>query len=264
VPPAAGSGNAYWVTNESGASRLFTQVILPKNATGKLPALVLVPGGVGDSSDFTARPIAQILADQGYAVVIFDPDGRGKSSGKENLNGHIHQDGLAAVIRFAATLPVVDAARIGLVTYSYGITMGSGALARHPDLPVRFLIDWEGPANRQYTTSRGRRAGYCRMPRMSSSRMMRYSSSPSLTSFPEYFPKRILSPTFTFIGWSLPSSVTLPGPTAITSPSWGFSLAVSGMMMPPFFTSFSSRRFTRIRSCRGLNFFIVCHSFLLG
>ena len=32
---------------------------------------------------------------------------------------------------------------------------------------------------------------------------------------------------------SLPSSLTLPLPTATTLPSWGFSLAVSGMMMPP-------------------------------
>jgi hypothetical protein len=29
--------------------------------------------------------------------------------------------------------------------------MGSGALARRPDLPVKFLIDWEGPANRDDT-----------------------------------------------------------------------------------------------------------------
>jgi len=29
--------------------------------------------------------------------------------------------------------------------------MASGALARYPDLPVLFLIDWEGPANRDDT-----------------------------------------------------------------------------------------------------------------
>lgn len=32
--------------------------------------------------------------------------------------------------------------------FAVGITMGAGALARHPDLPVAFLLDWEGPANR--------------------------------------------------------------------------------------------------------------------
>jgi hypothetical protein len=34
----------------------------------------------------------------------------------------------------------------------------------------------------------------------------------------------------------------------MTSPSWGFSFAVSGMMMPPLTVSFSSMRFTSSRS----------------
>src|SRR2546430_2136200 len=92
---------------------------------------------------------------------------------------------------------------------------------------------------------------YSRMARTSSSRMIRYSLSSSFTSEPEYFPKRILSPALTSRGTFLPSSVTLPLPTATTLPSWGFSLAVSGMMIPPFLTSFSSSRSTRRRSCNG-------------
>src|SRR3989441_154181 len=92
---------------------------------------------------------------------------------------------------------------------------------------------------------------YSRMARTSSSRMIRYSLSSSFTSEPEYFPKRILSPALTSSGTFLPSSVTLPLPTAMTLPSWGFSFAVSGMMIPPFLTSFSSSRSTRRRSCNG-------------
>ena len=38
---------------------------------------------------------------------------------------------------------------------------------------------------------------------------------------------------------TVPSSRTLPLPTAITSPSIGFSLAVSGMMIPPLLFSSS-------------------------
>jgi hypothetical protein len=49
-------------------------------------------------------------------------------------------------------------------------------------------------------------------------------------------------------GRTVPSSSTFPLPTAITFPSWGFSLAVSGMMMPPFDFDSSSTRFTMIRS----------------
>src|SRR5216117_1721499 len=73
-------------------------------------------------------------------------------------------------------------------------------------------------------------------PRMSSSRMMRCSSPSILISDPEYFPNRILSPTLTSRGVSLPSSFTLPLPTAITLPCCGFSLAVEktkgGIIIP--------------------------------
>ena len=114
--------------------------------------MILVPGGSGNSSPFR-KPNSEFyaFAQAGYVVIVFDPDGRGKSGGTEDYDGFIQQDGLAAVIEFAATLPQVDAQRIGLISYSYGITMAAGALARHPDLPVKFLIDWEGPANRDDT-----------------------------------------------------------------------------------------------------------------
>lgn len=143
--------NTYWVTNPTSGSQIFVQVILPNNF-GKSPALVLVPGGINSSSSFLKPPKAFRLADAGFVVVLFDPDGRGKSTGKEDFGGYIHQDGLAAVVRFTAGLPSVDVEHIGIVTYSYGITMGSGVLARYSDLQVKFLIDWEGPANRFYTT----------------------------------------------------------------------------------------------------------------
>jgi dipeptidyl aminopeptidase/acylaminoacyl peptidase len=143
----------YTVINPTSEAKLKVYVTAPPQSnTTSLPALVLVPGGSGDSRQFRKpRGEAQAFAQAGYVVVVFDPDGRGQSGGREDYNGFIHQDGLAAVIRFTATLPGVDAARIGLVTYSYGITMGAGALARHPDLPVAFLLDWEGPANRNDT-----------------------------------------------------------------------------------------------------------------
>lgn len=153
-----GKGESYTVTNPSSGAALAVQVFYPQNWDGqtKLPTLVLVPGGSGDSGAFLRKPpqgssTVDVITQAGYVAVIFDPDGRGKSGGTENYNGFIQQDGLAEVIRFAAALPGVDSANIGLVTYSYGITMGAGALARHPDLPVKFLIDWEGPANRNDT-----------------------------------------------------------------------------------------------------------------
>ncbi|MBN1814861.1 MAG: hypothetical protein JXA14_23680 [Anaerolineae bacterium] len=160
-PQDCGEGDAYvseegvyWVTNPTSGARLHVQVVLPREWGGEpLPTLVLVPGGTGDSSGFLGvqKEKTQGIADAGFALVVFDPDGRGRSEGVEDQNGFTHQDGLAEVIRFAAILPEVDGAQIGLVSWSYGVTMASGALTRHPGLPVRFLIDWEGPANRDDT-----------------------------------------------------------------------------------------------------------------
>jgi pimeloyl-ACP methyl ester carboxylesterase len=151
--PSEAGPDAHWVVNPASGARLFVQVLTPLDWDGApLPALVLIPGGSGDGSHFTQQ-IQRLrpLFDAGFALVVFDPDGRGRSEGEEDDNGFIHQDGLAAVITYAAGLPEVDAARIGVVSYSYGITMAAGTLARRPDLPVRFLIDWEGPADRRDT-----------------------------------------------------------------------------------------------------------------
>jgi pimeloyl-ACP methyl ester carboxylesterase len=141
------------VTNPTSGAQLFVRIIHPQGWEGAaLPALVLVPGGSSWSSDFTDPPNrGQTIADGGYTVVVFDPDGRGSSGGEENDNGFVQQDGLAAVVSFAATLAEVDSSQIGMVSYSFGITMAAGALARYPDLPVRFLLDWEGPADRNDT-----------------------------------------------------------------------------------------------------------------
>ena len=68
---------------------------------------------------------------------------------------------------------------------------------------------------------------------MSLSFMIRSSCPSILTSVPDHLPNSTLSPAFTSRGTILPLSSRAPGPTAMISPCWGFSAAVSGMMMPP-------------------------------
>ena len=146
---SAGEPDTYWVTNPTSGAQLWVQILHPADWNGSpLPTLVTVSGGTGPGDPRKG----QNLAKHGFTVVVFDADGRGHSQGTEDQNGYIQQDGLAAIIRAIATLPDVDADQIGLVSYSYGITMASGALARYPDLPLKFLIDWEGPADRFDTT----------------------------------------------------------------------------------------------------------------
>src|SRR5882672_3268458 len=84
---------------------------------------------------------------------------------------------------------------------------------------------------------------------ITSSSRMTTSSSPSIfTSVPLYLPKRILSPTLRSSGRMSPFSKILPLPTATTFPNIGFSVAVSGITMPPADLRSSSSRFTITRS----------------
>jgi pimeloyl-ACP methyl ester carboxylesterase len=142
----------YWVTNPASQARLFVQVVhAPEWDGNALPALVLVPGGM--ATGINLLPEAKILASRGFTVILFDPDGRGRSEGVEDYGGFVHQDGLAAVVRFASEHEDVLPAKIGLVSFSYGITMATGVLARYPLSGVLFLIDWEGPVDRADTTT---------------------------------------------------------------------------------------------------------------
>jgi pimeloyl-ACP methyl ester carboxylesterase len=141
------------VKNPTTGADLRVLALRAKSRDGvKLPALILIPGGNGNSGLFlSGQGTAQQLAELGFVAIAFDPDGRGASGGHEDYCGFKHQDGLAAIVRWAAKQPGVDPERIGLCSNSYGVTMGTGVLARFPDLPLRFLIDWEGPMDRNDT-----------------------------------------------------------------------------------------------------------------
>src|SRR5260221_3123545 len=62
-----------------------------------------------------------------------------------------------------------------------------------------------------------------------------------------------VSPTLTVSGLMVPSSSSLPEPTAMTLPSWGFFLAVSGRKMPPEDFSSPSLGLTTTLSRSGRN-----------
>ena len=126
---------------------------------GRLPAVVLCPGIDDDGSVF-ASLLAPISADEvarlGCVALRFDPAGRGQSWGEEDYGGPEHQDDVATCVRHLAGRPDVDPARIGIVAISLGVGMGVGAAAR-PDLDVAWVIDWEGPCDREIITAGGAR-----------------------------------------------------------------------------------------------------------
>lgn len=158
---AAPDGPAYeieslesWVAGPGGA-RLYTRIVQPKAALypgQRFPALVTVPGGTGDGAPMADSPSAKSLAAEGFVYVAFNLLGRGKglpgnlkSEGQTDCNGFLDQDALKAVVEHVAALPNADASNVGVLTSSFGIAVGAGALGRYPDLPAAYLVDVEGP-----------------------------------------------------------------------------------------------------------------------
>ena len=133
---------AHWVENPASGAMLRLWVLAPEIMNGW--TMVLVPPGLSGAG--AVRADARRLAEAGAVVVLFDPDGRGVSEGLEDFGGAIQQAGLAEVISLAASLPCTE--RVGLLSFSFGVTMATGVFVDYPDIPIEFHVDWEGPAGR--------------------------------------------------------------------------------------------------------------------
>jgi hypothetical protein len=150
-----------WVTAPNG-NQLYTRIVQPVPALypgQRFPVLIAIPGGTGAGAPLADNPGYRDLADDGFIVVAFNPEGRGsgapgnlKSEGSEDCNGFLHQDDLKAVIEYVAARPNANAADIGVETSSFGIAIGAGALGRYASLPVAYLVDQEGPHDNRVIT----------------------------------------------------------------------------------------------------------------
>ncbi len=142
---AAGYPLAARLTRPAGGAALPGVVVSPAIHHGRSE----LETGV---SVVTAAEVARL----GYAVLTFDPAGRGESWGEEDFGGPEHQDDLRVAIR--ALLEAPGVASVGVLSLSFGIVAAAGALARFADeLPVRWLVDWEGPSDRDIVTTGGTR-----------------------------------------------------------------------------------------------------------
>lgn len=119
-----GEGSARDVEFPSAGVSLSGTLHVPPGKSGPLPAVAIVPGSAPFGRGFY-QPWVEALVDGGFVVLVPDKRGVGRSGGHyesennaslENLE-LLGQDAVAAV-RFLATLPEVDARRIGLVGLS--------------------------------------------------------------------------------------------------------------------------------------------------
>lgn len=131
-----------------GGRKIYTHLHLPAQGNVPLPGIVIVPGGVSAGSDYDrAELTASDIAAAGFAVLHYDPSGRGRTGGEEDHWGPLHQEELSVVVDRFSSFPEVMRENIGLMSFSIGITIAAGALAKYP-MPVGYLFDWEGPSNR--------------------------------------------------------------------------------------------------------------------
>lgn len=138
--------------------RIAARIVRPRGE-GRLPGVVVSPAigeGVAALTSSTAVIDATEIAALGFVVLVHDPAGRGESWGEEDFGGPEHQDDLRIAIRTLATHPACDGT-IGVLALSFGIVAAAAALARWPELPVRWLLDWEGPSDREIITAGGTR-----------------------------------------------------------------------------------------------------------
>ncbi|MEZ4812692.1 MAG: transglutaminase domain-containing protein [Caldisericia bacterium] len=137
-----------WVNNPSSGTDLCVHIIKPstdKPESG-YPSVLVVPGGNGFGTQMEDSRLVSDIVKSGVVVVVFDPEGRGKTGGTDNFSGLIHQDGMHEVLSYVSELPFVDPENLGVLSMSFGLIMSACTLGRYPnDPPVKFFIDKEGP-----------------------------------------------------------------------------------------------------------------------
>jgi hypothetical protein len=145
-------GTAFFAIPSLNGKKISIRIQKPEG-NSPFPVIVGVAGGDGL---YAFHPeLSTSLLERGIMVVDFAPQGRGESEGEDNYHGYVHQDDLKAIVDFISELSLVQKDNIGVLSYSYGVVLATGALARYPDMPVVFLIDWEGPASPGKDIQRG-------------------------------------------------------------------------------------------------------------
>lgn len=110
---------------------LAADLFVPKNATGKLPAIA-VSGPYGAVKEQSSGLYAQHLAEQGYLTLAFDPSFTGESGGQPRYSSSmdINTEDFCAAVDFLSCHDQVDADRIGILGICGwgGIALNAAAL----------------------------------------------------------------------------------------------------------------------------------------
>jgi len=95
---------------------LVGDLYIPKNASGKLPA-VAVSGPFGAVKEQVSGRYAQTIAEKGFVTLAFDPSYTGESGGEPRhvASPDINTEDFSAAVDFLSNHPNVDAGKIGIL-----------------------------------------------------------------------------------------------------------------------------------------------------
>jgi pimeloyl-ACP methyl ester carboxylesterase len=126
------------VTFRNGDTTLAGSVLLPKNARSKAPGIVFLHGS-GAEGRWASRYLAMRFARAGFAALIWDKRGVGKSQGdwRTATLDDFAGDAVAAVEQLRS-IPEVDAGRVGIHGHSQGGTLAPLIATKAPH--VAFII----------------------------------------------------------------------------------------------------------------------------
>ncbi|WP_317854421.1 alpha/beta hydrolase [Chakrabartyella piscis] len=95
---------------------LAADMYIPKNATGKLPAIA-VSGPFGAVKEQSSGLYAQTMAERGYLTIAFDPSYTGESGGEPRYvaSPDMNTEDFCAAVDFLSVQDNVDAEKIGVI-----------------------------------------------------------------------------------------------------------------------------------------------------
>ncbi|MDE7154319.1 MAG: alpha/beta hydrolase [Muribaculaceae bacterium] len=95
---------------------LAADLYIPKDATGKLPAIA-ISGPFGAVKEQSSGLYAQQLAERGFLTIAFDPSFTGESGGmpRRVASPDINTEDFSAAVDFLSVQPEVDPDRIGIL-----------------------------------------------------------------------------------------------------------------------------------------------------
>jgi len=146
-PPNPKGTEIYGIENARHPLKIYTYVFIPKKIEKgrKLPLLILPHGGV--HADFTTYHLHMIREMMAEGYVVLAPEYRGSTGYGRTLYEAIDYGGLEVDDCVAArdwaveNLPMVDAARVGIIGWSHGGLIALFAVFDHPE---KFQVAYAG------------------------------------------------------------------------------------------------------------------------